>query len=98
MIAQFKQALKEDTDFLRPLIQTVAQELLEEEMNAAVEAFNQAGSVSILRSIVIGELYVGLRKCSKPDQEEKKIASMIARTEALIQSRTVFFGGQVAPF
>ncbi len=38
MIAQFKQALKEDTDFLRPLIQTVAQELLEEEMNAAVGA------------------------------------------------------------
>ena len=36
MIAQFKQALKENTDFLRPLIQTVAQELLEEEMNDAV--------------------------------------------------------------
>ena len=34
MNAQFKQALKEDTDFLRPLIQTVAQELLEEEMLA----------------------------------------------------------------
>ena len=34
MSAQFKQALKEDTDFLRPLIQTVAQELLEEEMLA----------------------------------------------------------------
>lgn len=38
MTAQFKQALKEDTDFLRPLIQTVAQELLEEEMNEAVGA------------------------------------------------------------
>ena len=38
MITQFKQALKEDTDFLRPLIQTVAQELLEEEMNEAVGA------------------------------------------------------------
>lgn len=38
MIAQFKQALKEDSDFLRPLIQTIAQELLEEEMNEAVGA------------------------------------------------------------
>ena len=38
MISQFKQALKEETDFLRPLIQTVAQELLEEEMNDAVGA------------------------------------------------------------
>ena len=38
MIAQFKQALKEETDFLRPLIQTLAQELLEEEMNEAVGA------------------------------------------------------------
>ena len=38
MIAQFKQALKEDADFLRPLIQTIAQELLEEEMNEAVGA------------------------------------------------------------
>lgn len=38
MITQFKQALKQDTDFLRPLIQTIAQELLEEEMNEAVGA------------------------------------------------------------
>lgn len=49
---------------------------------AALEAFNQAESV-YLPSIVIGELYVGLRKCSRPDQEEEKIASMIARTKAL---------------
>jgi len=38
MISQFKQALIEDADFLRPLIQTIAQELLEEEMNLAVGA------------------------------------------------------------
>lgn len=38
MIEQFKQALKEDSDFLRPLIQTIAQEVLEEEMNETAGA------------------------------------------------------------
>ncbi len=49
---------------------------------AVTTALNQAETV-YLPSIVIGELYFGLQKCSKPDQEEVKIASMIARTEAL---------------
>lgn len=48
MISQFKQALMEDSDFLRPLIQTVAQELLEEEMNEAIGARKGERTVSRL--------------------------------------------------
>lgn len=38
LVEQFRQALSEDEDVFRPLIQTVVQELLEEEMNEAIGA------------------------------------------------------------
>ena len=38
MITQLQQALSQDKDFLRPMIQATLQELLEEEMNLAIGA------------------------------------------------------------
>ena len=38
MITQLQQALSQDKDFLRPLIQATLQELLEEEMSLALGA------------------------------------------------------------
>lgn len=51
LVEQFRQALSEDEDVFRPLIQTVVQELLEEEMNEAIGARKGERTMGRLRKI-----------------------------------------------